>query len=205
VGGLQGRLYRDGQVVADGVQVDRVFQPGCERGDGGLAVVPGPVEPPVHPALHPLPDGVEQGRRGQGGGCGDIIGVLSSAASTEPDAAAVVAEGARRHDRGAGNAAPRLAELGALAPGVTPEQAGAVLSMMLLPATWQQLTQRSGWSFEEAEAWLTAALTRLLLEPAHLPAVTRLTNHAAWASALSAAASTPGCSAKSCHMRGHLV
>jgi alkanesulfonate monooxygenase SsuD/methylene tetrahydromethanopterin reductase-like flavin-dependent oxidoreductase (luciferase family) len=31
------------------------------------------------------------------------------------------------------------------------------------------------------------------------------TNHAAWASALSAAASTPGCSAKSCHMRGHRV
>jgi hypothetical protein len=32
-----------------------------------------------------------------------------------------------------------------------------------------------------------------------------LTNHDAWASALSAAASKPACSVKSCHMRGHLV
>ena len=36
-------------------------------------------------------------------------------------------------------------------------------------------------------------------------AVTVRTNQAAWASALSAAASRPGCSTKSCHMRGHLV
>jgi hypothetical protein len=32
-----------------------------------------------------------------------------------------------------------------------------------------------------------------------------LMNQAAWASALSAAASRPGCRTKSCHMRGHLV
>ena len=39
----------------------------------------------------------------------------------------------------------------------------------------------------------------------HEPAVTLPTNQAACATALSAAASRPGCSAKSCHMRGHLV
>ncbi len=37
------------------------------------------------------------------------------------------------------------------------------------------------------------------------PAVTLPTNQAACSSALSAAASRPGCSMKSCHMRGHLV
>jgi hypothetical protein len=83
----------------------------------------------------------------------------------EPHAAAVMAEGMRRHDQGASQGARRLAELGALAPGVTPERAGAVLSMMLSPASWQQLTRRSGWTFDEAEAWLTASLIRLLLEP----------------------------------------
>jgi hypothetical protein len=35
--------------------------------------------------------------------------------------------------------------------------------MMTSPASWRQLTQRSGWSFDEAETWLTASLTQLLL------------------------------------------
>lgn len=96
--------------------------------------------------------------------CGDIFGALSSAASADPDAAAVMAEGVRQHEQGATGAARRLAELGALAPGMTPERAAAVLSMMTAPATWQQLTQQSGWSFEEAETWLAASLALLLLQ-----------------------------------------
>ena len=98
------------------------------------------------------------------GRCGYILGVLFSAGSAEPDAAAVVADGIRRHDQGAGHAARRLAALGALAPGTTPERAGAVLALMTSPASWQHLTQRYGWSFDEAETWLTGSLTRLLLE-----------------------------------------
>ena len=39
----------------------------------------------------------------------------------------------------------------------------AVIAMMTSPASWRQLTQRSGWSFGEAETWLTASLTQLLL------------------------------------------
>lgn len=96
--------------------------------------------------------------------CGDILEVLFSAASADPDAAALAAEGMRRHDLGARQGARRLAALGALAPGITPERAAAVISMMASPASWRQLTQRSGWSFDEAETWLTAALTRLLLD-----------------------------------------
>jgi hypothetical protein len=42
------------------------------------------------------------------------------------------------------------------------------------------------------------------LRPGQAP-VTAATNQAAWASALSAAASRPGWSAKLCHMRGHRV
>jgi AcrR family transcriptional regulator len=95
--------------------------------------------------------------------CGDILEVLFTATSAEPDAAALVAEGIRRHDRGASQAARRLAALGALAPGTTPERAAAVISVMTSPATWRQLTQHSRWTFDEAETWLTAALTRLLL------------------------------------------
>jgi len=96
--------------------------------------------------------------------CGDLIQVLLSAEPAEPDAAAVVAEGIRRHEFGASEVARRLDALGALRPGTTPERAAAVLSMLTSPASWRQLTQRAGWTFEETEAWLTASLTQLLLE-----------------------------------------
>lgn len=65
--------------------------------------------------------------------------------------------------QGASQGAWRLAALGALAPGITPERAATAIAMMTSPASWRQLTQRSGWSFDEAETWLTASLTRLLL------------------------------------------
>ena len=97
--------------------------------------------------------------------CGDLIQVLTSAEPAEPDAAAAVAEGTRRHELGASAIARRLETLGALRAGTTPEQAAAVFSMMTSPASWRQLTQRAGWTFDQSEAWLTASLAQLLLEP----------------------------------------
>jgi AcrR family transcriptional regulator len=96
--------------------------------------------------------------------CGDLIQVLLSAEPAEPEAAAVVADGMRRHDQGASQIAQRLAALGALRAGTTQEQAAAAFSMMTSPASWRQLTRGSGWTFDEAETWLTASLTRLLLD-----------------------------------------
>jgi AcrR family transcriptional regulator len=97
--------------------------------------------------------------------CGDLIQVLVSAELAEPDAAAAVADGMRRHELGASAIVQRLQALGALRTGTTPEQAAAVFSMMTSPASWRQLTQRSGWTFDESEAWLTASLAQLLLKP----------------------------------------
>jgi AcrR family transcriptional regulator len=96
--------------------------------------------------------------------CGDLIRALVSAEPAEPDAAAALADGMRRHERGASAIAQRLAALGALRADTTPERAAAVLSMMTSPASWRQLTQRAGWTFDESEAWLTASLAQLLLE-----------------------------------------
>ena len=96
--------------------------------------------------------------------CGDIIQVLLSAEPAEPDAAAVVADGMRRHEQGASQVAQRLAELGALRAGATVQQATAVMSLMTSPASWRQLSQRSGWTFDEGEAWLTSSLHQLLLD-----------------------------------------
>ena len=46
--GVQGVVDDTGQVIADGVELDGIFEPGRERGHGLVRVVPGPVEPPVH-------------------------------------------------------------------------------------------------------------------------------------------------------------
>ncbi|HEY2316286.1 MAG TPA: helix-turn-helix domain-containing protein [Streptosporangiaceae bacterium] len=95
--------------------------------------------------------------------CGDLIQVLLSAEPAEPEAAAVVADGMHRHQEGSSAIAQRLGTLGALRAGTTPQRAAAVLSMMTSPASWRQLTQDAGWTFDDTEAWLTASLAQLLL------------------------------------------
>ena len=96
--------------------------------------------------------------------CGDIIQVLLSAGPAEPDAAAAVADGMRRHEQGASQIAQHLAKLGALRAGTTAERAAAAISLLTSPASWRQLTQQSGWTFAEGEAWLTSSLRELLLD-----------------------------------------
>jgi AcrR family transcriptional regulator len=95
--------------------------------------------------------------------CGDLIRVLLSAEPAEPDVAAAVADGMRRHDQGATTLGRQLASLGALPDEVTPERAATVFSMMTSAASWRQLTESAGWTFEEGEAWLTDSITKLLL------------------------------------------
>jgi hypothetical protein len=68
----------------------------------------------------------------------------------------------RRHEQGASRLGQRLAALGALRAGTTPERAGAAFSMMTSSASWRQLTDGARWSFDEAETWLVASLTQLL-------------------------------------------
>ncbi len=97
--------------------------------------------------------------------CADLIQVLLSAAPAEPDVAAAVADGMRRHESGFSAMAQRLGALGALRAGTTPERAAAAFAMMTSSASWLQLTQRAGWTFDESEAWLTESLTQLLLAP----------------------------------------
>lgn len=95
--------------------------------------------------------------------CGDLIWVLLSAEPAEPDVAASVAEGMRRHEQGAISVGRQLGSLGAFAVEMTPERAATVFSMMTSPASWRQLTQSAGWTFDDGEAWLTDSITKLLL------------------------------------------
>jgi AcrR family transcriptional regulator len=95
--------------------------------------------------------------------CGDLIGVLLSAEPAEPDVAAAVADGMRRHEQGAQFVGRQLGSLGALPGEMTPERAAAIYSMMTSPASWRQLTQSSGWTFDDGEAWLSDSIASLLL------------------------------------------
>ncbi len=98
--------------------------------------------------------------------CGDLLQVMLSAVPAEPDVAAAFADGMRRHETGIRAMTQRLGAQGALRAGTTPERAAAAFAMMTSPPSWQQLTQRAGWTFDDSEAWLTTSLTQLLLEPA---------------------------------------
>ena len=95
--------------------------------------------------------------------CGDLIWVLLSAEPAEPDVAAAVSDGMRRHEQGATALGRQLGALGALAVEMTAERAATAFSMMTSPASWRQLTQSAGWTFEDGEAWLTDSITKLLL------------------------------------------
>ena len=101
--------------------------------------------------------------------CGDLIRALLSAEPSEPDVAAALADGMRRHQQGASQIAQWLADMGALAADTTPERAGVAFSMMTSAASWRQLTLGAGWSFDQAEAWLAESLTQLLLGRSRQP------------------------------------
>lgn len=95
--------------------------------------------------------------------CGDILMTLMAAAPSEPDVAAVVSEGYRRHREGTRRVVLRLAEMDALRPSLSPERAGDVFGVLTWVDTYRNLTRDFGWTFDECETWLTETLTTLLL------------------------------------------
>lgn len=97
---------------------------------------------------------------------GDVIWTLMSAAPTEPDVAAALAEANRRHRTGMGRLAGRLAAADALKPGLTPERAGDIFGLLAWAETYRQLTQDYGWTLDDAEAWIAETVITLLLAEA---------------------------------------
>ena len=95
---------------------------------------------------------------------GDILGMARSAAASEPDVAAAVAEGIRRHMAGADRVAGRLHALGVLGDR-TAAEAAALIGTLTSPDIYASLTGTYGWSFDAAEAWITRTLSHELLVP----------------------------------------
>ncbi len=95
--------------------------------------------------------------------CGDIIEALFTAAGAEPELTEAVAEGQRRHREGARITIDRIRKLRGLRKGVSPAHAQALFALSTSHEAWRELIRGHQLEWQEAEAWLTNALSRALL------------------------------------------
>jgi AcrR family transcriptional regulator len=100
--------------------------------------------------------------------CGDIVHALVTGAAAEPDLAAALAEGQRRHREGIGRMVGMMAKLGHLGPGVDPDVAAETLAALSDVRFALVLRESYGWSLDEMEARI-AALNRTVVLGADSP------------------------------------
>jgi AcrR family transcriptional regulator len=97
--------------------------------------------------------------------CGDIVHALVTGAAAEPELAAVLAEGHRRHLEGAGQVVGLLRKLDALDPAIEPDEAAETLAAIADFRFGLVLRESYGWSLDQLESWM-AATSRALVTPA---------------------------------------
>src|SRR5215813_11389767 len=90
---------------------------------------------------------------------GPLMRVLASAAATDPELAAVQQDMEEFRLAGLGRFAQRLADRGALRPGLSAQQASDILWTLASHATYDQLVTQRGWTPARYQAWLTDSLT----------------------------------------------
>jgi AcrR family transcriptional regulator len=95
---------------------------------------------------------------------GDIMRALISAAASEPELAPALEAGRNYHRDAEYANARRLAEMQALRPGISAEDAGALITTLALPEVIGHLALVEGWSYDKIETWLAETLIRLLLK-----------------------------------------
>jgi AcrR family transcriptional regulator len=94
--------------------------------------------------------------------CGDIVHALVTGAAAEPELAAVLAEGQRRHVEGAGRIVALLRQLDALGsidPGEAVETLAAITDVRFALV----LQESYGWSLDRLESWMAETSRTLLL------------------------------------------
>lgn len=92
-----------------------------------------------------------------------IYRTLVSAADTDPDAAALLAELTRQRQQGQRGIARALARSGSLRPGLKEREAADVVHAVLSPELYRLLVVDRGWRPERYERWLTGLLADQLL------------------------------------------
>lgn len=94
-----------------------------------------------------------------------IYRILVSAAASDPDAAALLADLTRQRQEGQGRIARALARSGALRPGLRARDAGDLVHALASPELYGLLVVDRGWPVERYHAWLTGTLVDQLLAP----------------------------------------
>jgi AcrR family transcriptional regulator len=94
--------------------------------------------------------------------CGDIVHALVTGAAAEPELAAVLAEGQRRHVEGAGRIVALLRQLDALGS-IDPDEAVETLAATTDVRFALVLQESYGWSLDRLESWMAATSRTLLL------------------------------------------
>ena len=89
--------------------------------------------------------------------------ILLSAAGSDPDAAALLAELTRQRQQGQGQIARSLARAGALRPKLRERDAADIIHALTLPEVYRLLVCDRGWSPQRYEQWLTDILISQLL------------------------------------------
>lgn len=93
----------------------------------------------------------------------DVYRILVSAAASDTETAALLAEYHRRRDEGQGQIARYLARSGALGPGLTEADAADIIHALLSPDLYRLLVTERGWTTERYERWLAEGLATQLL------------------------------------------
>ena len=91
--------------------------------------------------------------------------ILVSAAGSDPDAAALLAEQTRHRQLGQSQIARSLARAGALRPGLREREAADIIHALMSPEVYRLLVGDRGWSAGQYEQWLAGILIGQLLPP----------------------------------------
>jgi TetR/AcrR family transcriptional regulator, regulator of autoinduction and epiphytic fitness len=94
-----------------------------------------------------------------------VYRILVSAAGSDPDAAALLAEQTRHRQQGQGQIAHLLARTGALRPELREREAADVIHALMSPEVYRLLVGDRGWDPERYEQWLQQILIGQLLPP----------------------------------------
>jgi len=96
-----------------------------------------------------------------------VYRILVSAAGSDPDAAALLAEQTRHRQKGQAQIARVLARAGALRPKLREREAADIIHALMSPEVYRLLVGERGWPPERYEQWLKGILIdQLLPEPA---------------------------------------
>ena len=93
----------------------------------------------------------------------DVYRILVSAAGSDAEAAALLAEYTRRRDAGQGQIAGLLAREEALRPGLTERDAADIIHALMSPELYRMLVIERGWTPGRYEKWLRETLAAQLL------------------------------------------